>query len=107
MSKIEETAERLRHDLGKYLQRTARNVDATAPLDDELLAMLCEDLYATARGQRASQLYATLTGAAAEPRLVAQLAELDALEAGVRRNDRASVRRAIAIALAVAAAVGG
>ena len=97
--------EQLRHDLGKYLARTARNVDAAVPLDKELLAMLCEDLYATARGQRASQLYAALAGAAVEPRLVALLAELDALEAGVRRNDRASVQRAIAIALAVAAAV--
>lgn len=105
------SAVRLRHDLGKYIARTARNVDATTPLDAELLAMLCDDLYATYDGTRASLLFARLADEladepAASPasltRVRELLQELDAIESAVRRGEQRAVQRAIAIACQVA-----
>lgn len=102
------TAPRLRHDLGKYITRTARNVDAATELDEELLAMLCDDLYATYDGTRASQVFEQHAGevAVATRALVRDLLrELDAIERDVRRADARAVRRAIAIACRVAEAL--
>lgn len=101
-------APRLRHDLGKYIARTARNVDAATPLDAELLAMLCDDLYATYEGTRASRVFEQHESevAAATRALVRELLrELDAIEPDVRNGQAHAVRRAIAIACRVAEAL--
>lgn len=104
------SAPRLQHDLGKYLARTARNVDPEAPLDAELLAMLCDDLYATYDGMRASRVFARFESElgdddATRVLLRELLTELDAIEPRVRRGEDRAVRRAIAIACRVAEAL--
>ncbi len=98
-------AARLLHDVGKYVARTARNLDG-APGDDELLAMLRRDLYALPGG-RASQVLASLAPplAAHAPAEIARaselLAEADRLEPALAAGDRAAAARVVAIALAV------
>jgi hypothetical protein len=97
-------AARLVHDVGKYVARTARNVVGQEWAPD-LIAMLCRDLYELPRG-RASAVFADLATAfeGARPaleRVRSMLAEIDGLEAGVRRGEPESLARAARAALAV------
>jgi hypothetical protein len=99
-------AARLVHDVGKYVARTARNVSGQAWAPD-LVAMLCRDLYELPRG-RASAVFAKLTACfeGAQPALDSVrslLAEIDGLEAGVRRGEPESLDAAARAALAVEA----
>jgi hypothetical protein len=94
------TLQRLAHDVGKYVARTARNLPPGPP-DPELVRMLARDLYALGEGRRASAVLSELAGALASPaldRARALLAEADALEAALRAGDRAAVERGAAIA---------
>jgi hypothetical protein len=93
---------RLRHDVGKYVARTARNLPQ-APTAAHV-AMLARDLYELRPGRRASEVFAELAAGLAQPPLatVSQLlAEADLLEPRVRAGDLPSVARAAAIALEV------
>jgi hypothetical protein len=105
-----ERLRRLVHDVGKYVARTARNLEPGAPLDGELVGMLARDLYELGpERRRASEVFDALVVAAdrnersfrALPEIRARLGELDALEAGVRAGEREAVEAARAIALAV------
>jgi hypothetical protein len=99
---------RLLHDVGKYVARTARNLDFTLPVPPEpaLVAMLACDLYALRDGRRASavldELSVGLSGPSLE-RARARLAEADALEPRLRAGDPAAVARGAAIACEVEA----
>jgi hypothetical protein len=89
--------QRLVHDVGKYVARTARNLPP-APTT-EMIEMLIRDLYELRPGRRASALFAEL--APPEPALDgvrALLAEIDALEPAVRAGDGPAVTRAATLA---------
>jgi hypothetical protein len=93
---------RLRHDVGKYVARTARNLPSTPTAAH--VAMLARDLYELRPGRRASAVLAELTEGLADPSLATVrelLAEADRLEPRVRAGDLPSVERAAAIALEV------
>ena len=105
-------AARLAHDVGKYLARTARNVDDES-WTPELAAMLCRDLFAL-DGGRASAVFAVHARAieelvgprpCARERVRALLAQIDALEDSVRRNELPALVRAARLSLAVQAAL--
>jgi len=96
-----EQRQRLYHDVGKYVARTARNLPDGA-LDAELVAMLVRDLYELRPERRASAVFAEL----AEPdarldELTHFFAAIDRLEERVRQGDEAAVRGAAALALEV------
>jgi hypothetical protein len=90
--------QRLIHDVGKYVARTARNLPP-APTA-EMIEMLIRDLYELRPGRRASALFAELAPPA-EPALApvhALLAQIDALEPSVRAGDADAVTRAATLA---------
>jgi hypothetical protein len=96
---------RLVHDVAKYLARTARNVPDGA-WDEELVAMLCADLYSDERvSQRFDRLAQTIERAQErEPAFApirALLAEIDELEAKVRAEDRQALARAAHLAVEI------
>lgn len=109
MSKRAELLDRLAHDVGKYVARVAHNVDASRPLAPEVRAMLCDDLYATKDGRRASELFEELAGGLPASTRRAEhieaarraLARIDVLEVAVRRGDRAAVSEVLGAALEV------
>jgi hypothetical protein len=99
-----ETRARLVHDVGKYVARTARNLPEYP--STALVGMLVRDLYELRPSRRASQVLDDLSAGLVHPLLVtarALLAEADALEGRVRREDLSAVARAAAIALEVEA----
>lgn len=100
----------LAHDVGKYVVRTARNIetDSMLPLPEPILRMLIADLYEGRDGQRASlrfdQIVSSMSVLRNDMRLIAVrqlLTELDACEAGVRSQDSVSIRTAIDKALRI------
>jgi hypothetical protein len=95
------SAARLVHDVGKYIARTARNLPP-GDVPEDLIAMLVQDLYLLAGGQRASVVFddlaAGVPGAAGVRDL---LSEIDRLEVEVRGGEQGAVRRAAALALEV------
>lgn len=99
---------RLVHDVAKYVARTARNVGA-GPLDPDLVAMLCRDLFALPRGRASAvfeELARPLEEALGRQPAFAQVRErfrqIDALEAAVRAGEATALAHAVAAALAVA-----
>jgi hypothetical protein len=98
-------ARRLVHDLGKYIARTARNVD-DGHWPPEIAAMLLDDIY-DLRGERALQLFLRL---APEGRFAALpewstahglLRELDRMEPELRAGVPAALDKARKLVLAV------
>jgi len=92
-------ARRLAHDVGKYVARTARNLDERSTFSPSIAAMLTRDLYDTYGGERASAIVARSTLPGSElARAKALLAEIDALEPGVRASEPTALQRAAALA---------
>jgi hypothetical protein len=98
------------HDVGKYVARTARNLESppALPLAAPLFRMLLTDLYEGKQGQRPSLRFAELRRQVTTPELAtpleevaALLTELDRLEIAVRAADSAALVRAIAVAQAI------
>jgi hypothetical protein len=102
-----QVASRLRHDVGKYIARTARNLDqreASGPL----LGLLIEDLFAIDGEHKASERFETLAAplfALGGDPLLEQCRELlryiDENEEEIRRGEPAAVRDAAASALEI------
>jgi hypothetical protein len=99
---------RLVHDVAKYVARTARNVGA-GPLEPDLVAMLCRDLFALPRGRAsavfeelARPLEETLGRQPAFTQVRERFRQIDALEAAVRAGEATALAHAVAAALAVA-----
>jgi len=100
-------AQRLRHDVAKYLTRAARNVGA-APIAPALAAMLARDLYEAPGGGRPSSRFAELAAAVdteTARRVAALFGRVDALEGAVRERDEPAMRAAAALALEIAGAI--
>jgi hypothetical protein len=95
--------ERLRHDIGKYLVRIARNLDE-GPVPPPLADLLIRDLYESPGGGRPSAAFARLAAAidqASAEMIAASFARLDALEEKARRHDGAALRAAADLALEI------
>lgn len=102
-----QAASRLRHDVGKYIARTARNLDqreASGPL----LGLLIEDLFAIDGEHKASERFETLAAPlfalGGDPRLERcreLLRYLDENEEEIRKGEPAAVRNAAAAALEI------
>lgn len=101
MSKVDYV--RLAHDVGKYLVRAARNLDA-APIPAPVADMLVRDLYEAPGGGRPAARFAALAHAideASAAKIAAAFLELDALEPGVRARREAAMRQGAAVAIAI------
>jgi hypothetical protein len=99
--------ERLRHDIGKYLVRVARNLSA-GPVPPPLADLLARDLYESPAGGRPSAAFAQLAAAidpASAELIAARFLRLDALEPAVRRHDVAALRAAADLALEIGRAL--
>lgn len=99
--------ERLRHDVGKYVARVARNLDG-GPLPDGAVELLLCDLYALDGARPASAVFEALAAGLSSEALDearGRLRAIDAIEAAVRRGDEAAVRRAAALAREVEALI--
>jgi hypothetical protein len=103
---LAELALTLRHDVGKYITRAARNLPpGDAP--PVLLDMLVADLYRTDGERSALAVYDARVAAAGvdaglvPPAIRAELEALMDLEEGVRAHDASAVARACRVALAV------
>ena len=98
--KQQQIAQRLAHDVGKYVARTARNLPADgSPLPSPLLAMLIGDLYGG--GERPGARFARLAEDFAHARIAEvreHFATLDTLESDVRAGQSDAVARAAQIA---------
>lgn len=94
--------ERLVHDVGKYVARTARNLPE-GEVPRVLLEMLCRDLYGREGEPRASERFGELATESLDQRdlLDACFAEIDALESRVRSADPDAIRRAAELALEI------
>lgn len=104
-----DAAQRLRHDVAKYVTRAARNL-GRAPISPALADLLIKDLYEAPGGGRPAARFAELASAvdaATATRVRALFAELDRLEPAVRRKDEPAMRAAAAVALALGAAIEG
>lgn len=84
----------LLHDVGKYIARTARNLEPGRPIAAPLCAMLLKDVYETYRGERASlrfnELERELRELVDDPRVQQvreRLRAIDACEAAARAGD--------------------
>jgi hypothetical protein len=98
---------RLAHDVGKYIARTARNVEPGG-WTPELGRMLCRDLYALPGGRAAAvfeRLASALERAAGPQPALAEvrgrLARIDRLEGRVRAGEPSALEEAAALSLAV------
>jgi hypothetical protein len=107
-SRVRTLTSQLLHDVGKYLARTARNVQPGERLDPPLLAMLCRDLYGDPGGPRPAARFAALMQELAplysDERLGAVadlLSELESLAPPLQQGQPAAVTRALALALQV------
>jgi hypothetical protein len=99
--------ERLRHDIGKYLVRVARNL-GDGPIPASLVDLLIRDLYESPGGGRPSHAFAARANAidaAFATKIGACFARLDALEDDVRRRDELALRTAADLALEIGAAL--
>lgn len=106
---MSDAAQRLRHDVAKYVTRAARNL-GRAPISSALADLLIKDLYEAPGGGRPSARFAELASAVdttTAARVRAIFVELDTLEPAVRRKDEPAMRAAAALALALAAAIEG
>ena len=100
----------LSHDVGKYLVRTARNIDGPiqAPLPEPLWKMLIADLYEGRNQQRPSLCFAELAKSSdlhsyQEPlaQVAARLQSIDELEPAVRAQDLRAIVCVTELALQV------
>ena len=99
---MNDEARRLVHDVGKYVARTARNLDERSLLSPAIVSMLTRDLYDTFGGERASAIVArSPLVAPALLRARDLLAGIDELEASVRAGETPAVRRAATLACEV------
>ena len=102
-----QVASRLRHDVGKYIARTARNLEQRE-VSGPLLGLLIEDLFAIDGEHKASARFETLAAPlfamGGDPQLE-QCRELlryiDENEENIRRGESAAVRNAAAAALEI------
>ena len=95
----------LAHDVGKYVARTARNLPAEGDVPRVLVDMLCRDLYALTKTQRASERFEELAENvdADLSACRSRFEEIDALEAEVRAGAPEAVRRAARLAMEIEA----
>lgn len=110
---LDETADALHHDVGKYVARVARNISkptsAKETLSSTLLSMLIKDLYQTHQGRPASarfqELREALPPSLRDSEIMSEVASLlvhiDALEPRIRRGTPDSIREAASAALLV------
>ena len=97
--------ERLVHDVGKYVARTAINLPPGRPIAPALAQLLLRDVYGRDDEPRMSAVFDALVGETTDVALVACRAELraiDALEEPSRRGDEAALAEVAEHARAVA-----
>ena len=92
------------HDVGKYITRTAVNLESFPPTTP-LVDMMIADLYRLDGAKRASAVFETFTDKLPPHPMLdeckARLLAIDALEDDVRAYDRQAVRDAARLALEV------
>ena len=99
--------ERLRHDVGKYIARTACNLPETAQVPQALVPLLLRDLYGdpSSGEPRASETFERLTGGDTDAVLGEcrqHLKLIDDLEASSRRGNAEALAQIASAARAVA-----
>lgn len=100
--------ERLLHDVGKYIARTATNLPAEAPIPPPLAQLLLRDVYGRGEEPAMSETFDALVGASDDPALVAcreRLAAIDALESQARAGEPQALSRVAALAREVSEAL--
>lgn len=97
--------ERVLHDVGKYVARTAMNVPAGAPVPPALAELLLRDVYGRSGEPRMSATFDALVGATDDAALTEcreRLRAMDGLEDAARAGDAEALETLAALARAVA-----
>lgn len=100
---MSDAAERIAHDVGKYVARIAKNVPPGSPVPPALGPLLVKDLYGPPRPSARFEELAPDVDDARIERVRASFAELDRLEEGVRAGKPEACGRACALALEIEA----
>lgn len=98
--------ERVLHDVGKYIARTAMNLPEGALVSPPLADLMLRDVYGRGDEPRMSETFDALVGETDDPILGecrGCLKDLDALEAGARAGEPDALVRVATLARRVAA----